>query len=113
MIFTQLPLANEAANGWISFSESSAGSPLVGSLSASNYDSAEYALSIENKSCETVTSYSVSKPTTTDINTDGGYKVCVKLSNSVESIYGASDIIKRYYEPSECSDFELVKRTFP
>ena len=91
-VFSALPLANDAGNGYINAIERLNTFPLVGTLSASGYDTAQYKLVLDSTSCNGPLAYgAIPQSNNPEFGTDAGYKVCVKLSDIAgNTAYGAS-----------------------
>ncbi|MEY4631253.1 MAG: hypothetical protein RIQ81_1373 [Pseudomonadota bacterium] len=95
-VFNSLGLAGDAADGYISDAEKDGSTALAGSLSASGYAVARYALSTAGSACSSAT-FGILIPTAIDITGgDGDYKVCVELKDAAgNTTYGATSTIVR------------------
>ena len=94
--FTSLALINDVADGYLNASESNNPNLLAGSLVASTYDTADYAVASIATTCDASLTYGTMPASTALHNlADGDYKICVKLWNtSNPPVYAASPIFK-------------------
>ena len=92
--FESIPLANDAADGYITLAETSATSPLSGDLVATGYTLAEYKITGVNSTCDETLTYGAAIPlsNSTDFTADGTYKICVRLTGpaGTSPTYGSS-----------------------
>jgi len=96
--FSSLSLMNDAADGYINYSEATASLDLAGNLSGAGYDTAQYAVVASGIACSTVSIWgAMPKNNSAGITSDGSYKVCVKLTDNVglPAAYGQSATIVR------------------
>ena len=94
--FSSLALVNDAANGFINIAERSLTATLAGSISGTNYDTAEYKLVTNGTACDVALVYgAVPANNSGDFVSDGTYKVCAKLTDSAGNTpdYGSSSPI--------------------
>ncbi len=92
-IFTSFPLAFDAADGYINNSEHGLTSDLAGPLSVSGQSSVMYALVTNTSTCGFPLTWTSSIPKANDalFTAQGGYKVCVQLSDAAgNTTYGSS-----------------------
>ncbi len=92
-IFTSFPLAFDAADGYINNSEHGLTSDVAGSLSVSGQSSVMYALVTNTSTCGFPLTWTSSIPKANDalLTAQGGYKVCVQLSDTAgNTTYGSS-----------------------
>jgi hypothetical protein len=92
--FESIPLANDAADGYITLADFSNINPLSGSVVGSGYALAEYKITPANNSCSDNPTYGATIPlsNSTDFTSDGSYKICVRLSGTAGTspAYGSS-----------------------
>jgi len=90
--FTSLALAGNASDGYLNQSERSQSTSILGALTASGYGSDAYKLVADSTMCDALLSYSVSvNSNSSDIGTDGAYKICVKLTDLAGNVsFGSS-----------------------
>lgn len=95
IVFDALALLGAAQDGFINYGERNETLPLAGTLSATDYTTASYALAAAAADCAGLSSYAAALPTAAQISSDGSYKVCVKLENSVGIVHGATPLFTR------------------
>jgi hypothetical protein len=96
--FTSLTLAAPAADGYLSTTDRAATTSIVGTLTASDYTAAltAYKVVTNATTCNGALTYSTTEPgaNSTDITTDGVYKVCIRLSDDAFNYtYGTSSTV--------------------
>lgn len=92
-VFTSFPLAFDATDGYINNSEHGLTSDVAGSLSVSGQSSVMYALVTNTSTCGFPLTWTSSIPKSNDalFSAQGGYKVCVQLSDTAgNTTYGSS-----------------------
>lgn len=91
--FTSLANINDAADNYINLAESSQTNDLVGSLSATGHNTAEYKLVTNVTTCNVALTYGiVPKSNAAEFTTDGMYKTCVKLTDTAGNISYATGL---------------------
>ena len=92
--FMALPLANEAADGYLNALERSQAQPLVGAISGTGYDDVGYRLVPAATVCDGTLAYAAAIPQSNSdaFGADGDYKVCSQLTDLAghAAAYGAS-----------------------
>lgn len=111
-VFTSLALGLATANGYLSAAEHLTNSNVAGTLTATGYDTAEYALVTATTDCDGLLTYgAMPQVNSAIINThEQAYKVCVKLSDTAGNpmAYGASASFTALLTSPGCSDVELL-----
>ena len=79
-------------------------------LDASDYSADDYSIEASITTCNASVTYSLASiPAISAVSSDGGWKVCVKLSDSVgNTTYGASDIVTRDTSAPSVTSFNLA-----
>lgn len=92
--FTSIDLANDAVGGYINLAESANANDLLTNMVASNYDSVGYKLVTAATACTNALVYgaAIPKSNSGDFAVDGGYKVCIELTDNAgnPADYGSS-----------------------
>ena len=95
-VFTSLPLAFAAADGYINDSEKNSTDALASPLSASGHTSQRYVLVGSPATCSAESGYGVTLPKINDVAVDGDYVVCVELLDLAGNVsYGSSPVVTR------------------
>ena len=90
--FTSLALGGDVADGYLNQAERSNSTTILGALSAAGYSSVSYKLALSTTTCDGSLSYGATiNSNSTDITSDGTYKICVKLLDLAgNQTYGSS-----------------------
>lgn len=99
--FTGLTLGTAVSDGYLNAADASAGTSLVGVLSASGYSTATYAVATSATSCATIGTWSADVTTNSaGFVSEESYKVCVRLQDSLGNVgYGFSANFMRDITP--------------
>ncbi len=94
--FTSVDLAGDAADGYLNATERTATNDLAENLDASGQDHSYYSVIADSATCDSSVTFGddgvIPTSDTTDIDGDGDYKVCVKLTDDAgnTTAYGTS-----------------------
>ena len=110
-IFTSLPLANDAIDGYLNSSERAANLAVTSVSVSSGSSSESYSVQLNGTTCNASLTYTAGLVLAGDAGfaTNAAYKVCVRLTDLAGNLsYGASSSITRVSSVPDCTSIALA-----